>query len=164
MIGTSSEILLWMTEFSAWSELLLMSRQRLVGLRKHLQDGSLSEQQKEELLKRFQKNLDFVKCNHFECNHRYQKMRLPSVVHCIRERYILPAVVKDKRGRIYNELTMIKMFAREQMFEDLNLERVCYATKCGRMPSREVVREVLRRKGWTMFEDRCELPSVWEIS
>ena len=56
MIGTSDEILMWLTEHSEYAPLLQMSRQRLVGLRKHLRCGEVSEGRKDEILERLKNN------------------------------------------------------------------------------------------------------------
>ena len=57
MTGTSDEVLMWLTEHSEFAPLLQMSRQRLVGLRKHLRCGEVSEQKKDEILERLKNRM-----------------------------------------------------------------------------------------------------------
>lgn len=160
MIGTSNEVLLWLTRHSEWAELLGMSRQRLVGLRKHIADGGISEERKEEILTRMNIRVEQIRNGTM---YGQSNISLPSVVRCVRKRYVLPAVVRDKHGKFFSEVTLVRMVEREEKMCGLNLDMVCRAIKRGDLPSREVVREVLNRKGWTMFEPRQVLPSVWEV-
>ncbi len=163
MIGTSDEILQWLTRQSRYAPLMCISRQRLVGLRKHLYSNELSEERKEELLLRLQRRIDNLIAEGkaqefltmFGCS--------TPEVRCLRKRYVLPAVVRDKHGKYFQETTLIRMVAHEEKMADLHLDKVCGAITRGDLPSEAVVREVLRRKGWTMFEPRHCLPSVWEV-
>ena len=158
MKGTSSEVLEWLTHHREYAPLMQMSRQRLVGLRERLRNGSLGERRKEEILERLEKrifSLQNDQCRNDFCQH--------SPVRKVRPEYILPAVVRDHHGKFFQETTMIKMVAKEEKMHDLNLDMVCRAIKRGDLPSKEVVREVLRRKGWYIFEERMVLPAVWEV-
>lgn len=157
MEGTSKEILLWLTRHSEYAEYMAMSRQRLVGLRKHVNANELNEGHMEEILTRLSERLEKLRIS--------RDFILPSVpsVTCKRRSYMLPAVVRDHHGKYFQEQTMIQMFRREKMMSDLNLDKVCAAIKRGDMPRIEVVREVMRRKGWSMVADRYVMPSVWEV-
>lgn len=167
MIDTIDNILLWITEHHEYAPLLCMSRQRLVGLRKHLREGTLSEQNKEELLSRLSDRIAALRVADVAAGtvspmarniaHRVRQ------VHKVRNAYTLPAVVRDKHGKFFTELTLLRMVQNQEQFKDLNLERVCRTFKRGDMPSEAIVREVLNRKGWTMFEPRYRMPSVWEV-
>lgn len=158
MKGTSDEVLEWLTHHSEYAELMQMSRQRLVGLRHHLSLGDVSEDRKDEILERLQKRIEAL-----QSLSSSRSIRLPRVVRKVRNRYVLPAIVRDHHGKFYNEVTLIKMVERDERMRDLNLDMVCRAIKRGDLPSKEVVREVLNRKGWNIFEDRMVLPSVWEV-
>lgn len=158
MKGTSDEVLEWLTHHREYAPLLQMSRQRLVGLRQRLREGSVSESLKEEILERLKKRMENLKSMDGRADCWYLKD-----IRKVRSRYILPAIVRDHHGKYYNELTLIKMVAKEEKMRDLNLDMVCRAMKRGDMPSKEVVREVLNRKGWNIFEEREVLPSVWEV-
>lgn len=158
MIGTSDEILDWLTRHSEYAELMQMSRQRLVGLRHHLSRGEVGEHRKEEILERLQNRMDAL-----QSLSSSRAIKLPRAIRKVRNQYILPAVVRDHHGKFYNEVTLIKMVEHEERMRDLNLEMVCRAIKRGDLPNKEVVREVLNRKGWNIFEDRMVLPSVWEV-
>lgn len=138
MIGTCWEILLFATYDSRFANILNMSRQRLVGLRKHINEKNISK-----------KKIDLYLID------------LSAV--CIRPSFTLPAIVRDKHGKFFNELTMIRMVASEEKMRDLNLGKVCASIKQGQFPNKETVREVLRRKGWTMFAEREVVPSIWEL-
>ena len=160
MIGTSNEILLWLSRHSEYAPLLQMSRQRLVGMRKHLYCNEIGEETKEEILLRLKNRIAGLQngiTHHDGCLHGIRDVR------CLRPRYILPAVVRDKHGKFFQETTMVRMVAREEKMADLNLDKVCATMKYGCLPSERIVREVLRRKGWNIFEPRHELPSVWEV-
>lgn len=158
MRGTSDEILLWLTEHSEYAPLLQMSRQRLVGLRKHLRYDEVSEDRKEEILERLKNRSSALQTSPI------RNINIPLItVKKMRSRYVLPAIVRDHHGKFYSEVTLIKMVEREEKMKDLHLDMVCRAIKRGDMPSKEVVREVLNRKGWNIFEERMVLPSVWEI-
>ncbi len=158
MRGTSDEILMWLTEHSEYAPLLQMSRQRLVGLRKHLRYDEVSEDRKDEILERLQNRMAALQS---QSNSRSNT--LPKAVRKVRGQYVLPAIVRDHHGKFYNEVTLIKMAEREEKMKDLHLDMVCRAIKRGDLPSKEVVREVLNRKGWNIFEERMILPSVWEV-
>ena len=158
MRGTSDEVLWWLTEHSEYAPLMGMSRQRLVGLRKHLRCGEVSESRKDEILARLQNRMENLRTSQSSITYR-----LPNAIRKVRSQYILPAVVRDHHGKFYNEVTLIKMVAEEKRMSDLNLDMVVRAIKRGDLPSREVVREVLNRKGWNIFEEREVLPSVWEV-
>lgn len=158
MKGTSDEVLEWLTHHSEYAELMQMSRQRLVGLRHHLSLGDVSEDRKDEILERLQKRIEAL-----QSLSSSRSIRLPRAVRKVRNRYVLPAIVRDHHGKFYNEVTLIKMVERDERMRDLNLDMVCRAIKRGDLPSKEVVREVLNRKGWNIFEDRMVLPSVWEV-
>lgn len=163
MIGTCNEILLYLTRHSEYAPLFQMSRQRLVGMRKHLYGNEIAETTKEKML------LDLK--NRIYRLRNDEKFILKSLdikfllidIQKLRNRYILPAVVRDKHGKYFQETTMVRMVAHEEKMQDLHLDKVCGAITRGDLPSEEVVREVLRRKGWTMFEPRYEMPSVWEV-
>lgn len=161
MIGTSNEILMWLSRHSEYAPLLQMSRQRLVGMRKHLYCNEIGEQTKEEILLRLKNRIAGLQ-NSTTHHDGYLTCGIRDV-RCLRERYILPAVVRDKHGKFFQETTMIRMVAREEKMADLNLDKVCATMKYGCLPSERIVSEVLRRKGWNMFEPRHELPSVWEV-
>ena len=158
MIGTSDEVLEWLTHHSEYAPLLQMSRQRLVGLRKHLSCGEVSERRKDEILERLVNRANALS-NDSIC----PTIHLPRVIRKMRGQYVLPAIVRDHHGKFYSELTLIKIVEREEKMRDLNLDMVCRAIKRGDFPSKEVVREVLNRKGWNIFEERMIIPSVWEI-
>ena len=154
MIGTSDEVLLWLTRDSRYAPLLGMSRQRLVGLRKHLACGELGEQAKESMLMRLCRRMEALSPENCD---------LPCAVRRVRSGYVLPAIVRDKHGRLYSELSLVRMCRRDIRFAGLHLDHVCGAITRGEYPSHEVVRSLLRAKGWTMTEPRCVLPSVWEV-
>ncbi len=164
MIGTSNEILQWLTRHSEYAPLMCISRQRLVGLRKHLYCNELGEERKEELLFRLQRRIEQLRAaGEYGCGMTLLGC-VKSDVRLLRKRYILPAVVRDKHGKYFQETTMVRMVAHEEKMQDLHLDKVCGAITRGDLPSEEVVREILRRKGWTMFEPRYEMPSVWEVN
>lgn len=144
MIGTMDEILLWLVLDWHNAEKLNMSRQRMQYVRDHYRD--YSEERKRKWFEAYQQNS-------------------PHTIRKVRDRYVVPAVVCDKKGRRYTEVTFVRSLAREkERFADLNLDKVLAVMKTGALPSEGVVRQLLhRKKGW-MIEPRVELPSVWEVS
>lgn len=154
MIGTIDEVLLYITEKSEWAPLLRMSRQRLVGLRTRLKKNNLGEDYKRKLLFRLRDTSHAPTC-------RFNTM--PIEVRLIRERYVLPAVVRDKHGKFFTELSLVKICWQSGGYEDLHLAQVYSAMHQGKFPRMELLCELLRRKGWTLFEARYEMPSVWEV-
>lgn len=149
---------MWLTWHCEYAPLMQMSRQRLVGLRKHLSCDEVSERRKDEILDRLQKRVEALKTSSVR-----NDISTPRIIRKIRGQYILPAIVRDHHGKFYSELTLLKIVEREEKMRDLNLDMVCRAIKRGDFPSKEVVREVLNRKGWNIFEERMTIPSVWEI-
>ncbi len=166
MVGTSNEILIWLSRHSEYAPLLQMSRQRLVGMRKRLYCNEIGEETKEEILLRLKNRIVAINSGNCCRDTMFPNTNLTCGirdVRCLRPRYILPAVVRDKHGKFFQETTMVRMVAREEKMADLNLDKVCATMKYGCLPSERIVREVLRRKGWNIFEPRHELPSVWEV-
>ena len=180
MKGTAKEILLYLTTDHRFAPLMNMSRQRLVGLRKLLYINRISPEKQEALLQSLSERMSKLKnpdsCKPFstglistELNGDerdwYPKPVLLEVpeVRLVRERVLLPAVVSDHKGRLFLETTMVRQFAREECMKELNLDFVVDKIKQGRLPELDVVREVMRRKGWYMVEERYDLPSIWEV-
>lgn len=145
MVGTIDEILLYITLDFKNAELLDMSRQRLVGLRKHI-PNELSEARKAELIARYNDRVAGYKR-----------------VTCLREAFHLPAIVRDHKGRFYTEQSLLLMVEHEEKMQGLHLDKVCEHIRNGQFPNKETVREVLRRKGWTMFREREHVPSLWQV-
>ena len=144
MVGTIDEILFHIALKTENANALCMSRQRLVHLRCHIPE--LSEDTKRMYLNRYQNSVG-----------HYGKLR------CLREDKIIPAVVRDKHGKFFTEQTLLLMVEREEKMNGLHLNRVCEHIRLGQLPNENIVREVLRRKGWTMFQERTYLPSIWEL-
>lgn len=157
MIGTAKEILLWLASDTRNAKLLNMSRQRLVCFRTWLKQDSISEERMEEYIKNLKKNSDKIRMGSdggLSCG-------LYSAI-CLRKKYILPAVVCDHRGRLFHETALVKACMSKPGYEDLNLSKVVNVMgREGCLPSEQIVRELLRRKGWNMVEPRHILPSVW---
>ena len=152
MQGTCSEVLLWLTSDSKYANLFNMSRQRLVTFRYKIASETLSDDTKEEFLKKVQKNLEKYTR---DTQGGYSRLIMTgglTRIECLRPRYILPAVVADHRGRTFHENTLVKMCSKQQGFDDLNLQYVV-ATLGNK--------GLLRRKSWSMVEERHILPSVW---
>lgn len=146
MVGTIDEVLLYITLEMGNAEVLEMSRQRLVGLRKHLKHGELSEEKKKDLISRWNTNAKQFRC-----------------AVCLREAFDLPAIVRDHKGRFFTEQSLLLMVEGEEKMRGLHLDKVCGAIRNGQFPNKETVREVLRRKGWTMFREREHVPSLWKV-
>lgn len=164
MIGTCNEILLYLTRNSEVAPLFQVSRQRLVGLRKHLYGNEIAEATKEKMLIDLKNRIAGLRSDEKFMSKSIDKKFLLIDIRKIRNRYVLPAVVRDKHGKYFQETTFIRMVCNEKKMEDLNLGKVCASMKYGCLPLETTVREALRRKGWTMFEPRQELPSVWEVT
>lgn len=162
MIGTSKELLLLLSKDSKYANLLNMSRQRLVWFRMKVAQDGFSEQRIEEYLKKIQKNLDSSRVGTRRGDSFYEF----STVRCVRQQYVLPAVVCDHHGRLFLETALVKACSRSKEYDDLNLKYVVMAmgNDCQHLPNEEIVRELLRRKGWYMVEPRYVVPAIWEIA
>ena len=158
MKGTSFEVLEWITHHQEYAPLMQMTRQRLVGLRHRLSKRTISAAMAEEMLENLKKRILSLQSSIISCD--YCWLHAPQKV---RDAYVLPAVVRDHRGRFFHEMTFLKMYRDDEQMQDLNLGYVLGSMKRNHLPSKNVVREALNRKGWTIFEERMELPSVWEI-
>lgn len=180
MVATTHDLLLFLTTDYRYAPLLNMSRQKLVGLRNRLYYNKLPESQKELMLSRLMERIEKLKnpssqrpisTGSVSTRNRNGEVRsLPVPVYLdvpdirlIRKSLVLPAVVRDHHGKFFQETTMIRMFYREHMFDDLHLEHVIAMMQTGAMPSEKIVREMIRRKNWTMFAERYELPSLWQV-
>jgi len=176
MIGTSTEILLWLSNDYRYAPLFCMSRQKLVGLRRRLYDNRLTLDGRDRLLQnlcdRIKKLTNPVSTTDVSTmpsvpdeRKWYPKTILLPVpeVRCVRKGMIIPAVIHDKKGRAFTETTFLRMIADEWQMKDLHIDKVLGMMKAGGLPDKKIVREALRRKEWNMFVDRYELPSVWEV-
>lgn len=157
MIGTANEIIDYLSRHSEYAQYMSMSRQRLAGLRVRLRTGTISEKRKQELLENLQKRLESLR------DSSPSGLLSVPMVRCKRPSYTLPAIVRDHHGKLFTEIAVIKMAARETSMRDLNLNHVCGTFNVGYLPSEQTLRTVLKRKGWNLFEPRMVLPSVWEV-
>ena len=180
MIGTSTEILLWLSSDYRYAPLFGMSRQRLVGLRKRVIDDRMSVEARDAMLERLSKRLEKLTTATFalppeskerrDIGHDGRQKAYPKpvllevpVVQLVRKGMLCPAVVRDHRGRFFHETTFIRMMKDSPLMADLHLEKVMGPLEQGKLIAWETLVEVARRKDWDITAKRIELPSIWEV-
>lgn len=137
MFGTGREILRAASHYGRFMNQLDLSAQGGIRIRKHLDNG-MSEEQLEDYLVRIGARK-------------------------IRDKVVVPAAIKDKKGRLFTEATFLLSVENEKMFDDLNLNLVCGHIRIGELPNERIVREVMRRKKAYIFAQRVVLPAIWEL-
>jgi hypothetical protein len=158
-----------------------MSYQRLTGLRKRLYYNRLTESAKEQMMQRLCERIKKLKNPSSSgvistrpiSTHRAKDGEIDTFpkpvyldvpdIKCVRKGFIIPAVVRDHHGKFFQETTLIKVMSKRECMSDLNLDRVVNMMKTGAFPSKDVVREVIRRVGWNMYEERYDMPSLWQV-
>lgn len=138
MIGTASEMLLFFAYRKETAAILGVTLERLRGIRTRVSNHNYSEEALVEMLEKL------------ECK-------------CIRPKYILPAVVKDKEGRIFTEQTFARTYFTQEFAEKwgVNYNRIMAALKRGMYMNKPLLKHLLRSKRAWIIEDRVELDSVW---
>lgn len=186
MIGTSSEIIWWMTFHYQFANALSISRQRLVSIRNNAVNRVFSQKRIEEFEKKLQ-NFFGNGAMGTEAGHSLWGVgeintlkraitysgggRFVSIdgvtytyFRIIRPRVVLPAVVRDHKGKFFSEVTFLNMVKHEEKMRDLHLYLGIEDKRLkDGLPNRDILREALRRKGWNIFAEREELPAIWEI-
>lgn len=142
MIGTDWEILLY-ASYTSLADKWELSHNRLLVMRKYINKHKLSVSIRTDML-----------------NKIGAKQLRPS--------YTLQGIIKDRYGRIFTEESFIRMFINENKddrYDDLHIKDVKARLKRGNLPSSELVKEVVKRKGkdWLIVEPRFQVPSVWEL-
>ena len=138
MIGTSREILLYLSYFDDIKKVLALTPERLRLLRSRLSKNDVSEDYIIDMLTR-------VGCR------------------CIRPKVILPCIVKDHNGRLFDEYSFVKMFFTPEIAKRYNVDYRCTIAKADMNQSidRAIFKHVLKkRRAWIVL-DNMVLDSVW---
>jgi hypothetical protein len=136
MIGTSTEMLLYLSYHEDFNK-ICGTRRTLVHIRSKLGNNGYSEEQMSEWLQ-------LLGCT------------------CLRESIVIPAVIIDRHGRVFDEHTFVDLFLTDTMKEDLkrklNMDRLI--VKGGYLHERALKIFLRKRKAYVHMQ-RYTLPSVW---
>lgn len=141
MIGTSYEMLLYFSHLHSTGLKLGFSPTRMYELRKRIKRMNYGEDTIIEYLKKL------------DCT-------------CVREKVLVPAIIRDKKGRIFDEITFTRLYLSEDIAKDicrkqrLSDTRWLYVRK-GMLTDR-ALKIFLKTKGAHKVQERVVLPSVWK--
>lgn len=138
MIGTSHEMLLYLLHDDSAIEQLKLTTTRMNMLRHRLANHSVSEDYIIEALEK-------LGCR------------------CIRPRVILPCIVQDKNGRMFDEYTFVKMFFTHELADryHANYRDVMRIAVKNQSMNRPLFKHLLKsRRAWIVL-DNMVLDSVW---
>lgn len=140
MIGTSFEMLLYFSLFHQTGLKLGLSPNRMFAMRKRIKLMNYREETVIEYLTKL------------DCT-------------CVREKALIPAIVRDKKGRIFDEVTFTRLYLTDEIAADIcrklksNIGNI-YVHK-GMLTDR-ALKIFLKTKGAHKEQDRVVLPSVWK--
>ena len=140
MIGTSHELLLYMSYDSDIVSVLKLTPSRLRLLRHKLSQHKVSEEYIISALVR-------MGCR------------------CIRPRVVLPCIVQDKNGRRYDEYTFVKMFFSREIADryQVDYEKTMRVAESHNSINRPLFKHILKsRRAWIVL-DNMVLDSVWSF-
>lgn len=138
MVGNSHEMLLYLLYDEGVRDELKLTPERTRTLRSRISQHNISEEYITETLIR-------LGCR------------------CIRPQVILPCIVKDKNGRLYDEYTFTQIFFTREIADKYhaNYELEMAQSRQNKSISRPLFKHVLRsRRAW-IVQDNFILDSVW---
>lgn len=138
MIGTSYEMMLYMSYLHDVRTRLGLSAARMVRIRERISSKKISEDKLIEMLSQ----LDCVQ---------------------IRPAMVLPAIVRDKNGRLFDERTFVKLFFAQETADRYGFDRakVISAVERGKFADRVLMKHIVRSKQAHIIVPRETIPSVW---
>lgn len=131
MVGTSYEILLYLSYQHSTAERLGIHYQRLVRMRPRIASKNYDEQTISDMLLRL------------DCR-------------CLREQVCIPAVIRDKDGHLWDEKSFVKNFLTDEICKKIRVEKFSTRT----ITSVEL-RRLSRIMRATIVQHRMILDSVW---
>lgn len=140
MIGTSFEMLLYFSYVHGTAEVLGMSHQRLTAYRDRIARQNIDE---DVVIKHLTK----LSCT------------------CIRPQVIVPAVIRDKSGRLFDENTYARLFLTEDIEKDIcrKLKKDRAGLTYGGHLIERAYKIFLKTKSAHFEQPRITLPSVWSF-
>lgn len=138
MIGTSYEMMLYMTYLHNVPEVLGVTKQRLVKLRERISNKRISEEVLIDMLTK----LDCVQ---------------------VRPSMTLPAIVRDKNGYLYTEYSYVKMFFTQELADkyEVSKNKIISIAEANKSIDRALFKHLLRRRQAHVIIPQEVLPSVW---
>lgn len=138
MQGTSYEMLLYLSYNDGVAEVLKLTPSRLRLLRTKLSQRKVTEEYVISALTR-------LGCR------------------CLRPRIILPCVVKDSCGRLYDEYTFARLFVTPEFAAKYNVDydALIHHASIGHSMNRPLFKHLLRKRGAWIVTENMVLDSVW---
>lgn len=138
MIGTSYEMLLFFAYQRRSMEVLGMTKHRLQVLRNRVQRRVIAESDACKMLTRF------------ECK-------------CIRPQLLIPAIIKDKNGRLYDEFTFIKYHFSHDIAKRYGVD---YDTIMKNLDNHKPIQKnifghIMRKRRASIIIERSYIDSIW---
>ena len=131
MVGTSYEILLYLSYQHSTAERLGIHYQRLVRMRPRIASKNYDEQTLSDMLRRL------------DCR-------------CLREQVCIPAVIRDKDGHLWDEKSFVKNFLTDEICKKIRVEKFSTRT----ITPAELCRSSEPQSA-TIVKSRMTLDSVW---
>lgn len=142
MIGTDWEILLY-ASYTSLADKWELSHKRLLVMRKYINERKLSVSTRTDMLNKIGARQ-------------------------LREAFVVPALVVDKRGRFFTELTFYKYFRKyyEKNNTDIDFVHIQGNVTRGCLPSEETTAELIRRthSHFKLYAERYYVPAIWELN
>ena len=138
MVGTSYEMLYYLSHDSDIISMLRLSPPRVGLLRRRLVSHSLQKEVVEEMLTK-------VGCK------------------CLRPSFDLPCMIKDKNGRIYDENTFVKIYFTPELAKEYGYEyrRMIAMIENGKSICQPLFKHLLKKRRAWIITDRMSLDSIW---
>lgn len=138
MIGNSYEVLLLMSYQHDFSVKLSMTPQKVLSLRNVISMRKISEAEMCDILTRL------------DCK-------------CIRPQVVMPAIVRDKNGRIFDEFKFFRLHFTPDIAKrfGLNYNLMLGVLDKGRMPSERALKHIIWKHRASIVYGRETLPSIW---
>ena len=138
MIGTSAEMLLFFTYSHEAAARLGVTFSRLTRIRERVSHNNYSEDALVEMLSKL------------DCK-------------CIRPRVVMPAVVRDQNGHIFDEHTFVRLFLKQELADKYGADFAALKKVNNRGDSIDsaMFKHLLHSKRASVVAPRMVLPSVW---
>jgi len=138
MIGTSAEMLLFFTYSHETAARLGVTMHRLIRIRERVSHNNYSEDALVEMLSKL------------ECK-------------CIRPRVVIPAIVRDQTGRLFDEHTFVRLFLKQELADKYGMDFVAMkkVNNRGDFIDHALFQHLLHSKRASVAVPRTTLPSVW---
>lgn len=138
MIGTSYEMLLYLSYFPSTWDKLGLHPQRLTRLRNRISFKNYPEDTMTDWLTKL------------DCK-------------CVRPKIVLPAVVRDRFGKTYDENTFLQLFLTQEIADKwgINRQSVYDTIARGLFVDIATLKHVIRSRRGAIVQQRFTLDSIW---